>query len=159
VYLFAPLHDLGKITIPDAVLLKPGQLDAEETTVMRAHSRAGLELVDQLLGNFGLAGVSQVQMLRNIILHHHELVDGSGYPDGLIAEQIPLESRIVTVADVFDALTSERPYKQPWSNAEAFAFLQQQAGLKFDRDCVTALLNQVDDIEHIQQRFCENAYG
>ena len=159
VYLFAPLHDLGKITIPDAVLLKPGQLDSEETTVMRAHSRAGLELVDQLLGNFGLAGVSQVQMLRNIILHHHELVDGSGYPDGLIAEQIPLESRIVTVADVFDALTSERPYKQPWPNAEAFAFLQQQAGLKFDRDCVLALLKQVEDIEHIQRRFCENAYG
>jgi response regulator RpfG family c-di-GMP phosphodiesterase len=159
VYLFAPLHDLGKITIPDAVLLKPGQLDAEETTVMRAHSRAGLELVDQLLGNFGLAGVSQVQMLRNIILHHHELVDGSGYPDGLVAEQIPLESRIVTVADVFDALTSERPYKQPWPNAEAFAFLQQQAGLKFDRDCVQALLKQVEDIEHIQRRFCENAYG
>ena len=116
-------------------------------------------LVDQLLGNFGLAAVSQVQMLRNIILHHHELVDGSGYPDGLIAEQIPLESRIVTVADVFDALTSERPYKQPWPNAEAFAFLRQQAGLKFDRDCVMALLEQAEDIEHIQQCFRENAYG
>ena len=98
-------------------------------------------------------------MLRNIILHHHELVDGSGYPDGLAGEQIPLESRIVTVADVFDALTSERPYKQPWPNAEAFAFLRQQAGLKFDRDCVMALLAQAEDIEHIQQCFRENAYG
>lgn len=159
VYLFAPLHDLGKITIPDYVLLKPGQLDPHELTIMRRHARAGLELVDQLLGNFGLAAVSQVQMLRNIILHHHELVDGSGYPDGLAGEQIPLESRIVTVADVFDALTSERPYKQPWPNAEAFTFLRQQAGLKFDRDCVTALLAQAEDIEHIQQCFRENAYG
>lgn len=155
VYLFAPLHDLGKISIPDAVLLKPGQLDAQETTLMHSHARAGLELVDQLLGNFGLCGVSQVQMLRNIILHHHELVNGSGYPDGLVGEAIPLESRIVTVADVFDALTSERPYKQPWSNAEAFAFLQQQAGHKFDPDCVAALLDQVDDIAHIQQCFGE----
>ena len=153
------LHDLGKVGIPDAILLKPGQLDPHELTIMRRHARAGLELVDQLLGNFGLAAVSQVQMLRNIILHHHELVDGSGYPDGLIAEQIPLESRIVTVADVFDALTSERPYKQPWPNAEAFAFLRQQAGLKFDRDCVMALLAQAEDIEHIQQCFRENAYG
>lgn len=159
VYLFAPLHDLGKITIPDAVLLKPGQLDPQETTVMRAHSRAGLELVDQLLGNFGLSGVSQVEILRNIILHHHELVDGSGYPDGLSGNNIPLESRIVTVADVFDALTSERPYKQPWSNDQAFAFLQEQAGTKFDHDCVSALLNQVAEIEHIQKCFCENAYG
>jgi HD-GYP domain-containing protein (c-di-GMP phosphodiesterase class II) len=141
------------------VLLKPGQLDPHELTIMRRHARAGLELVDQLLGNFGLAAVSQVQMLRNIILHHHELVDGSGYPDGLVGEQIPLESRIVTVADVFDALTSERPYKQPWPNAEAFAFLERQAGLKFDRDCVMALLEQAEDIEHIQQCFRENAYG
>lgn len=159
VYLFAPLHDLGKITIPDAVLLKPGQLTPQELTVMRTHARAGLELVDQLLGNFGLAGVSQVQMLRNIILHHHEQVDGSGYPDGLIADAIPLESRIVTVADVFDALTSERPYKRPWSNAEAFAWLEQHAGHTLDRDCVAALLSQTEDIAHIQHCFCENTYG
>lgn len=159
VYLFAPLHDLGKITIPDAVLLKPGQLNSEEMQVMRGHALAGLELVDQLLNNFGLSGVSQVQMLRNIILHHHELMDGSGYPDGLAGNTIPLESRIVTVADVFDALTSQRPYKQPWSNAEAFAWLQQQAGSLFDPDCVEALIQQADELAHIQACFRENIYG
>ena len=159
VYLFAPLHDLGKITIPDRVLLKPGQLSAEEQVIMREHSRAGLELVDQLLENFGLGGVGQVSLLRNVILHHHELVDGSGYPDGLVGDAIPLESRIVTVADVFDALTSERPYKQAWSNEQAFTWMFEQAGVKFDRRCVESLLARADEVEHIQRCFCENAYG
>lgn len=159
VYLFAPLHDLGKITIPDAVLLKSGQLAPGEMAIMRGHSRAGLHLVDQLLGNFGLSGVGQVEMLRNIILHHHELLDGSGYPDGLAGDAIPLEARIITVADVFDALTSTRPYKHSWSNAQAFAWLQAQAGLKFDSHCVAALLGQSAEIEHIQRCFLENVYG
>ncbi len=159
VYLFAPLHDLGKITIPDRVLLKPGLLTEDEQVIMREHARAGLQLVDQLLENFGLGGVGQVSLLRNIILHHHELVDGSGYPDGLVGDAIPLESRIVTVADVFDALTSERPYKQAWNNEKAFSWLLEQAGLKFDRRCVESLLGRASEVEHIQRCFCENAYG
>ena len=80
-------------------------------------------------------------------------------PDSRASNEPDVSDVIVTVADVFDALTSERPYKQPWPNAEAFAFLRQQAGLKFDRDCVMALLEQAEDIEHIQQCFRENAYG
>ncbi len=159
VYLFAPLHDLGKITIPDRVLLKPGRLDEDEQRIMRQHSRAGLELVDQLLANFGLASVSQVDMLRNIVLHHHELYDGSGYPDGLAGEAIPLESRIVTVSDVFDALTSDRPYKTAWSNEAAFAWMTERSGTMFDPECLRALLAQPEDIAHIQACFCENAFG
>jgi HD-GYP domain-containing protein (c-di-GMP phosphodiesterase class II) len=159
VYLFAPLHDLGKITIPDRVLLKPGRLDDDEQHIMRQHSRAGLELIDQLLANFGLASVSQVDMLRNIVLHHHELYDGSGYPDGLIGEDIPLESRIVTVSDVFDALTSDRPYKSAWSNEAAFAWMTERSGTMFDPECLRALLAQAEDIVHIQACFCENAFG
>jgi len=159
VYLFAPLHDLGKITIPDRVLLKPGRLDEAEQRIMRQHSRAGLELIDQLLANFGLASVSKVEMLRNIVLYHHELYDGSGYPDGLIGEGIPLESRIVTVSDVFDALTSDRPYKSAWSNEEAFAWMTERSGTMFDPDCLQALLTQTEDIVHIQHCFRENVFG
>ncbi|WAC45243.1 HD domain-containing protein [Pseudomonas sp. SL4(2022)] len=159
VYLFAPLHDLGKITIPDRVLLKPGRLDEDEQRIMRQHSRAGLELIDQLLANFGLASVSQVGMLRNIVLHHHELYDGSGYPDGLSGENIPLESRIVTVSDVFDALTSDRPYKSAWRNEDAFAWMTERSGTMFDPDCLHALLAQADDIVHIQHCFRENVFG
>jgi len=159
VYLFAPLHDLGKITIPDRVLLKPGRLDEDEQRIMRQHARAGLELIDQLLENFGLASVSQVQMLRDIVLYHHELVDGSGYPCGLKGEAIPLASRIVTVADVFDALTSERPYKKAWDNEEAFAWMHERSGNMFDPACLEALQENCAEVLHIQSCFRENAFG
>lgn len=159
IYLFAPLHDLGKISTPDQVLLKPSALTPDEVEIMRQHATAGLALIDTLLQNFGLGGVSQIQMLRNIVLHHHEAVDGSGYPQGLAGEAIPLEARIVTVADVFDALTSDRPYKQAWSNAEAFALLRRTAGVKFDAECVAILLAAEEEIAEIQQRFKENAFG
>lgn len=159
VYLFAPLHDLGKITVPDRVLLKPGRLDEDELVIMRKHTSAGLELINQLLENFGLASVSQVQMLRNIVLHHHELYDGSGYPSGLVGEAIPLESRIVTVADVFDALTSERPYKHAWSNDEAFAWMLERSASMFDPAALQALIDRRDEVAHIQQCFRENVFG
>lgn len=159
IYLFAPLHDLGKITVPDRVLLKPGRLDDEEQRIMREHARAGLQLIDQLLDNFGLASVSQVPMLRNIVMHHHELYDGTGYPCGLVGEGIPLEARIVTVADVFDALTSERPYKQAWSNAEAFTWMAARAGQMFDPACLQALQARAEEVAHIQQCFRENVFG
>lgn len=159
IYLFAPLHDLGKLGTPDHVLLKPGRLTPEEIVVMRRHASDGLQLIDKLLGNFGLSGVGHIAMLRNIVLHHHEAVDGSGYPEGLRGEAIPLEARIVTVADVFDALTSERPYKRSWSNAEAFAHLRMLAGTKLDQECVDILLSHERDILEIQQRFRENTFG
>lgn len=159
IFLFSPLHDLGKLAIPDRILLKEGPLSDEEFAVMRTHSQEGRKLIDRLLENYGLKGVTHVEMLRNIALHHHEAFDGTGYPDQLQGDHIPIEARIVAVADVFDALTSKRPYKEAWSNEEAFAKMQQLSGIKFDPQCVAALLKDPDDIVDIQRAFKENQFG
>jgi HD-GYP domain-containing protein (c-di-GMP phosphodiesterase class II) len=159
IYLFAPLHDLGKIKVPDRILLKPDKLTTEEFSVMQNHPKDGRELIDLLLENYGLNGVGHVEMLRNIANFHHEFVDGSGYPDGLKGDSIPIEARIVTVADVFDALTSERPYKKAWSNEAAYQRLQEMSGKQFDPECVQALIKNKAKIEEIQRTFLENDYG
>lgn len=158
-FMFAPLHDLGKIAIPDDILLKPGKLTAEEWSVMQTHATRGREMIDDLLENFGLDGLSHVDLLRNIAQCHHEAVDGSGYPQGLQGDAIPLEARIVAVADVFDALTSERPYKQAWSNAAAFGLLDKLAGETLDAVCVAALRSHEEDVVAIQARFREDPLG
>lgn len=159
VFLFAPLHDLGKLTIPDSILLKAGPLDEDEYAVMKTHADTGYQLIERLLSNYGLGGVSHVQMLRNIVRHHHEAMDGSGYPDGLRGDAIPIEARIVTVADIFDALTSRRPYKERWSNERAFQHLQAMTPRKLDPDCVAALLAVPQEIEQIQAVFLEETFG
>jgi HD-GYP domain-containing protein (c-di-GMP phosphodiesterase class II) len=153
---FAPLHDIGKIAVPDAVLLKPGRLDAAERDVMETHVGKGVELVDRLVADFGMRTLPNIELMRNIVLGHHEAVDGSGYPAGMKGDAIPLESRIVTVADVFDALTSRRPYKPAWSNARAFAHLTEHAGRKFDADCVDVLERNAAEVEEIQRTFVNN---
>ncbi|MCG8611595.1 MAG: HD domain-containing protein [Pseudomonadales bacterium] len=159
IYLFSPLHDLGKLKTPDSVLLKPGQLDSSELQIMRQHPKDGLDIIDTLLTNYGLQGVGYVEVLRNIVLHHHESIDGSGYPIGLQGPEIPLEARIVTVADIFDALTSERPYKTAWSIDRAFDYLQSLADSKLDRECVMALISRRDEVEQIIKTFKENPIG
>jgi putative two-component system response regulator len=129
----APLHDIGKIGIPDYILLKPGRLDDAEMQIMRTHPLIGAEILKD--GNS--------KLMRNaaiIALSHHEKFDGSGYPYGLKGEDIPLYGRIVAVADVFDALTSSRPYKAAWSIERATDWLRQNAGGHFDPACVEALL-------------------
>lgn len=159
VYTFAPLHDIGKIGIPDRVLLKPGRLDGEELAVMRTHSRKGREIIDDLLRNFGLEALEYGGVLRNIAEYHHEAVDGSGYPAALRGDDIPLEARIVAVADVFDALTSRRPYKEAWTNEKAFEFLHAMTGQKFDAQCVEALMENHAEVARIQQQYREDANG
>ena len=159
VFMFSPLHDLGKIGIPDRVLLKRGSLDEDEFELMKTHARKGREMIDALLKNYGLDGVGYVEMLRNIAMYHHEAVDGSGYPDGLKAEAIPIEARIVTVADVFDALTSQRPYKEAWPNEHAFDTMKKMAGSKLDSRCVEILIEHREEVEQIQQQFRENPFG
>jgi HD-GYP domain-containing protein (c-di-GMP phosphodiesterase class II) len=159
VFMFSPLHDIGKIGIPDHILLKPGKLSEAEMVVMKTHTGKGREMIDDLLVSFGLENVAHVDILRNIASYHHESVNGSGYPDHKRGEDIPLEARIVAVADVFDALTSRRSYKEAWSNEEAFATLQQLAGNKLDKDCVDALLAHQEQVEEIQRRFKENIRG
>ncbi len=142
----APLHDMGKIAIPDSVLMKAGQLTEEEQAIMRRHPRIGYELLADSPNRFIQAGAL-------IALRHHERWDGSGYPDGLAGEAIPLEARIVAVADVFDALISRRPYKEAWSIDAALAYLYAQRGRLFDPACVDALLRARERLLDICEQF------
>ena len=152
-FLFAPLHDIGKISIPDSILHKQGPLTPEEYEVMKQHASKGREIVDAMLAEFGLNALPYVEVLRNITEFHHEKMDASGYPLGLQGEDIPIEARIIAVADMFDALTSRRPYKHAWTNEEAFSLLRTLAGTKLDADCIYALIDQVAKVEQIQARF------
>ncbi len=156
VYQFAPLHDVGKIGVPDRILLKPGPLDADEMAEMRQHVAHGEAMVETMIRELGLHATEQADILRNIVASHHEAWDGSGYLRGLRGEGIPLEGRIVAVADVFDALTSERPYKKAWSIDEAVAFLRSKAGEKFDPECVDALCARMDEARAVRLRFLDS---
>ena len=142
----APLHDIGKVGIPDGILLKPGKLTEAEFEIMRQHAQIGYEV---------LKGSSSrvLQSGAEIALGHHEKFDGSGYPRGLAGEAIPLFSRIVAVADVFDALTSERPYKRMWDDESANRLIRSQTGLHFDPRCVEAFFSGWDDVMQIRQTF------
>ena len=154
VHLFAPLHDIGKIGIPDKILLKPGKLDAEEYRIIQTHVVKGGQIIERILGDFGLSDLPDSTLLTNIVLKHHEFLDGSGYPGGLRAPDIPMEARIVTVADIFDSLTSHRPYKKPWSMEEALDELDRMVSLgKLDPACVRALRSQLDEVRAIAQRY------
>ncbi len=159
IFLFSPLHDIGKISIPDEVLLKPKLLDEKELAIMKSHAKKGREMIDDLINNFGLHNIKHIDMLRNIVEYHHEAVNGSGYPKGLIQDKIPLEARIVAVADVFDALTSSRPYKEAWDNKKAIDRLMALGGEKLDLDCVNGLIDNLAEVEKIQALFAENKYG
>ena len=159
IFMFSPLHDIGKIGIPDNILLKPNKLTEEEMQIMRTHSIKGREIIDELLRNFALDSFTYVDVLRNIATYHHEAVNGSGYPEGKSGDQIPLEARIVAVADVFDALTSTRPYKEAWSNERAFEALRKLAGQQLDGECVNALIDNREEVEKIQRQFDEDPIG
>jgi HD-GYP domain-containing protein (c-di-GMP phosphodiesterase class II) len=159
IFMFSPMHDIGKIGIPDKILLKPDKLNQKEKTIMDTHAHVGRKMIDELLENFGLENIGHTDMLRNIAEFHHESVNGKGYPLGIKANEIPLEARIVAVADVFDALTSKRPYKNAWSNENAIQELKKLAGEKLDQECVNALIQNLNEVEQIQKQFNENIYG
>lgn len=153
--LFAPLHDVGKIGIPERILQKPSRLTSEERKVMNTHTVLGRQIVDDLISNFGFEQIPYIDYLRGIAELHHEAMDGSGYPHGLSGEAIALEARIVAVSDIFDALTTRRSYKQPWSNDHAFAMLKLLSLDKLDPHCVNALLDCPSEIDRIQAQFAE----
>jgi len=142
----SPMHDVGKVGVPDMILLKPGKLTEAEFLIMKEHAIHGYEILRS-------AQSPVLQVAAEIALTHHEKWDGQGYPRGLKGEDIPLFGRIVAVADVFDALTSPRPYKKAWSVEEARQFLETGAGSHFDPGCVTAFLSAWPEIMAIRERF------
>ncbi|WP_202962648.1 HD domain-containing phosphohydrolase [Herminiimonas sp. CN] len=155
ILLFSPMHDIGKIAIPDSILSKPGKLTAAEFEVVKRHTAIGLEIINNMAKEFSFEDFPHIQMLRNIVEMHHETMDGSGYPNGVRGEQIPIEARICAVADIFDALTSQRCYKPAWSNEKAFSALREMARTKLDSECVEALIGNPEKIREIQADFAE----
>ena len=146
--LAAPLHDIGKIAIPDSVLMKPGPLDDTERKRMQTHPQIGYQLLQDSQNRF-------IQIGAKIALHHHERYDGSGYPMGLAGEDIPIEARVVTVADVFDALISRRPYKEAWSIESALEYIEGQSGKMLDPTCVQGLLDNLPRLHEICARYSQ----
>jgi putative two-component system response regulator len=145
----APMHDLGKIGIPDLILRKPAKLDEEEWKIMRQHTIIGSEILNDSKAEFITLG-------KIIAKHHHEKWDGSGYPDGLIGNDIPLACRIVAVADVFDALVSKRPYKEPFSLEESFAIIREGRGSHFDPDVVDAFFAIQNEILSVKKQYSDS---
>ena len=145
----APMHDIGKIGIPDHILLKPGPLTPEEWTVMRSHPRIGADII-------GEHRSTVLRLAREIALGHHEKWDGSGYPQGLAGEAIPMAARIVAIADVFDALTTARPYKKAWTVQAAVEQVQKDAGKHFDPMLVELFMGVLPQLLAIRERWKED---
>ncbi|MDI4652344.1 MULTISPECIES: two-component system response regulator [Pseudoalteromonas] len=142
----APMHDVGKIGIPDSVLLKPGRLNENEYEHMKQHALIGAKILENSTSPL-------LQLAHKLALEHHEKWDGTGYPYGLKGEEISIEGRIVTIADVFDALTSKRPYKKAWTVEEALDLLKDEAGKHFDPQLVDLFIGQIDSIIEIKNTF------
>jgi two-component system response regulator RpfG len=143
--LASPMHDIGKIGIPDSILVKKGVLDQDEFELMKSHTTIGYEILKDSPSPFLQTGAI-------IALSHHEKYNGTGYPTGLMGEEIPIEARIVTVADIFDALITKRPYKEAWPVENAFAYLDEQKSKHLDPECVKALLsNKAEILEGLEQ--------
>ena len=153
IYLTSPLHDIGKVGIPDSILLKPGPLDAEEFEVMKRHAAIGGETLDMLASAHPEARF--LLLARDIAWTHHEWYDGSGYPRGLSGRDIPLCGRIVAVADVYDALTSRRVYKAAYSHEVATSIIREDRGTHFDPDVVDAFLRRQDEFERLQEMLAD----
>ncbi|SNX47658.1 Cyclic di-GMP phosphodiesterase response regulator RpfG [Vibrio thalassae] len=153
--LYSPFHDIGKYRIPDNILFSPNRYTLEEKAVMDKHVDYGIDIIDDVLDNISVVSNSsaEVTFLKNIIYCHHERFDGRGYPCQLSGDNIPLEARIVTIADVFDALLSRRHYKNAWTMEDTQNYIQQQAGGMFDPMIVEVLLNNIDKFKAIYQTF------
>ncbi len=140
----SPLHDIGKIGISDTILLKPARLTAEEREIMETHTTIGYNILKG-------SSSAYLSMAASIALHHHEHFDGNGYPHGLKGEEIPVEARIVAVADTLDALMTVRPYKDAWPREKALNYLREHSGSHFDPDCVDALFSREEEVRRIYE--------
>ena len=145
----APMHDIGKIGIPDNILLKPGEFTAEEREIMRQHARIGAEIIGE--HDSGL-----LRLARSVALTHHERWDGNGYPEGIAGEAIPIEGRIVSLCDVYDALTSARPYKTAWTAEAAVDYIVAQSGAAFDPGLVPLFVDLVPEFAQIRSAYSDD---
>jgi len=146
----APMHDIGKIGVPDEVLLKEGKLDLDERSIMQKHVDYGVEILGENESDL-------LTMAIEVVKFHHEKWDGSGYPAGIGGEAIPLSARIVAIADVFDALTSTRPYKKAWSVEQALALLENEAGKHFDPELVVLFKACLPNILQIKEQYADES--
>ena len=146
--LAAPMHDTGKLGGPQAILRKPGPLDAKEWAIMKTHPQVGHDILSK-------SSAPVFQLAAEISLRHHEKWDGSGYPDGLRGKAIPQSARIVALADVFDALSMRRPYKEPWAKANIVEYIEAGSGAHFDPDIVNAFIRILPQILGIQQHWID----
>ena len=154
IYQTSPLHDIGKVAIPDLILLKPAGLTREEFEIMKTHTTHGAQTIDAVLAEF--PGAPFLEMARDIALSHHERYDGGGYPQGLKGEQIPLSARIMALADVYDALTSRRVYKEAYSHDIAHAMIVEESGTHFDPAIVQAFLAELPRFVDIHEEYASD---
>ena len=147
----APLHDIGKIQVPDAILNKPGRLDDNEFEMMKSHTTAGGKVIDRVISE--VPESSYLNEAKDLAMCHHEKWDGSGYPNGLSGENIPLSARVMAVADVFDALVSKRIYKDAMPADEAMDIICRDSGKHFDPEVVQAFVASKDDVYKIEKDF------
>jgi putative two-component system response regulator len=154
IYLTSPLHDIGKVGIPDSVLLKPGRLSDREFEIMKTHTTIGADTLSAAVREY--PGVAYLRMARDIALTHHEQYDGSGYPQGLRTSDIPLCGRIVALADVYDALTSRRVYKDAFAHDVAQSIILGESGKHFDPEIVEAMMLNEDKFIAIRGNFVES---
>ncbi|MBE9539975.1 MAG: response regulator [Proteobacteria bacterium] len=144
----APMHDIGKIGIPDRILQKSETLDEEEWRIMQTHTQMGQDII-------GDDDSELLKMANAVAISHHEHWDGSGYPNQLAGDDIPMVGRIVAIADVFDALTSVRPYKDAWTIEDALAYLQQHAGTQFDEKLVFLFIENIEQVLAIKEQYID----
>ncbi|MGH7716543.1 MAG: HD-GYP domain-containing protein, partial [Vulcanimicrobiaceae bacterium] len=147
--LAAPMHDIGKVATPDAILLKPGKLTPDEWTIMKQHTTAGYEILKESTSKF-------LQKGAEIALTHHEKWDGSGYPSGTAGDDIPISGRICAISDVFDALTSVRPYKPAWPVEQAIIYIHQSSGTHFDPALVKVFERVMPEINDIRAKLTDH---
>ncbi|MEJ1354259.1 MAG: cyclic nucleotide-binding domain-containing protein [Candidatus Sedimenticola sp. (ex Thyasira tokunagai)] len=153
IHIVAPMHDIGKVGVPDAVLLKPGKLSKEEFAVMQTHSKIGGDIFSKVLDEIAFP---TFEMGRNLAQHHHERYDGNGYPDKLAGERIPLEARIMALADVYDALLSKRVYKPAFTQEETCKIIREGRGTQFDPLLTDLMLEHIEEFEAIYGQYVGN---
>jgi HD-GYP domain-containing protein (c-di-GMP phosphodiesterase class II) len=155
-WFYAPLHDIGKIAIADGILMKPAKLTDAEFEVIKTHVSEGAKMLDLIISNFDFQELHHIDILKQTILEHHERLDGSGYPKGLKGDEISIVGKITAVADVFDALSSKRVYREALSIDMTLNYLKERIGTHFDKDCVEALVNNKDKVIEIHEKFKED---